>query len=296
MALTTGYDPAQIEALCTRIGQTRQALRAFVPNEPLGELDLVCGCSDCIADADYRRLVSRSPATFTGRDIGAYFGGAGAVDAPETDEARTEAFAIYLHVLDHLADAVLASRDLERAYTRVHSFVEPSYWLEPLYATDLIDALDPAAAQKISRLLTDLTELGVARNHARLPDVLIYLSRATDRFRMVVDSFLYGPPRRHLAFWVAVAGWTPNSPAGRQNNGVSDFRRSFSFMKPEDRVFLEDALADPGRGALLERYAFAARDADWLGYLSRLVAWRENTIMRSRSNRAEATRGQVDRF
>lgn len=287
MGVRTGYTKAELDAYRTEVMTCRNILHAHLPREPLRGLELVCGCELCFEPDEYLRLARTPPCDFNRADVGRYFGGAGAVNAERTPEARTEALAILLHCLDALADAVLV-RDTSKEgfYRRADWFIEPSYWHEPLYATGVMDDLPQRLASAVDGLLLALVHIAVARGSPRFEDCLIYLSRASGCFEPTLHAILADRPHKRLAFWVSVSGWSPNSPAGFENQGVSDFPRDFGFMaKPHIRL-LEDALADPATERLLERFAYAARDEVWLAYLSRLVSWRENTVLRNKFSRA----------
>ncbi|OAN69110.1 hypothetical protein A8B78_21705 [Jannaschia sp. EhC01] len=285
MAVKTGYKKREVADLRARIKAHRAALRTHLPDAPLGDLRLVCGCSNCIDDDAYQALTTIPVPALTPRQVSFYFGGAG-VMAPDTGaEARVEAFGIFLHVLDALAEAVLAEREVEGSYRRAWDFVEPEYWHLPLYRSGFLEDLTGPQRTQIADFLVDCVELGIAKNLPRMDDALVFLSLVTDRFGAVLEGIAKGPPRRQLAFWIAVAGWAPNSPAGKKNNGVKNFCNSFAFMEESARHALEDALADPEVEILLDRYAFAAKDREWLGFLSRLVAWRENTVALNAANR-----------
>lgn len=286
MSVPTGYSRNEIEDLMLRIIQRRNALSGLFPRQPLGPLRLVCSCDQCIHPAALPQLEKLAPADLSPELVGQYLGAAGALDVPQDAEARSEALAIFLHVLNCLGEAVMEGRDVERTFRRVWWFVEPEYWLASLFRTGFAPTLAPKARSLVADQLSDMLQCAIARGSARIEDCVVYLGMATDALPRVLAEIRSGRPRRHLGFWVGISGASPNSPAGMKNAGVSDFRRSYRFMDESDLRLLEDALADPATGRLIERFAFAARDPEWLGYLSRLLAWRDNTVLRNAETRA----------
>lgn len=280
MGVPTGYSDAERKALRDALAQGRARLRAAVPAEPMGGPLLVCSCDRCF-DTTALKVLQRVPARdLTPEQIGQYFGGAGAVDIPTDDDARREAQIVFLHVMDALAEAVLADRRTERAYKREHSFVEPNYWQLGILRTGFINAMEARLREDVIGLLQVMLEICLAKGSARLEDCVDYLGCFDGALERMLERLQSGPPRRHLAFWAGLGGGAANSPAGMRGNGVSDFPRTFNLMPDTALAALIAALDAPATGRMMERFGYAAKDAEWLGFLSRLIAWRENTMLR----------------
>lgn len=145
--------------------------------------------------------------------------------------ARFGAAGIYLHVLDALAEAVLAAREIEKEFSRVWSFVEPNYWHEPLYQSGFLQDLKEDRRDMISGLLEDLVELGIAKNLPRLEDALIYLTLLAECFPAELVGITGGPPRRHLAFWIAVAEGRRTLRRARRAKASPNSCNDFRFME-----------------------------------------------------------------
>ena len=119
MAVKTGNKKDEVAALQGRIALGRAALRTHLPDAPLGNIHLVCCCSNCIEDSVFEGLCNTPISALTPQQVSFYFGGAGVLAQDTNADARQEAFAIYFHVLDALAEAVLADKAIERDYARV---------------------------------------------------------------------------------------------------------------------------------------------------------------------------------
>lgn len=281
MAVKTGYKKADLAAQAARIKVQSAALIAKLPRQPLQVLELVCGCDRCIDPPIYAQLIRTPPPAMTTDMIGQYFGGAGAVSIDAGEVEQREARVILTHVLAHLGDAVCRTREDERSYARKVYFIEPAYWIEGLFRTGVIDTLPHGVAAQIRVFLGEVVTHAAATGSARLGDALTYLALATNALPDVLDGFRKGHSRYHLRFWTTLAGGQVRRGDDGQNPRGMDLFWWFDLM-PEPAVeALMLALDHPETGRMMERYALAARDEEWLIYLSRLLQWREATLARS---------------
>ncbi|ABD53465.1 hypothetical protein [Jannaschia sp. CCS1] len=281
MAVRTGYKTAELAAQAERIKLQAAALVADLPRQPLQVLELVCACDRCIDPPAYDQLIRTPPPQLTTYMVGQYFGGAGAVKVETGMAEQREARIILTHVLAHLGEAVCRSREEERKYYRQAYFIEPAYWIEGLFRTGVIDTLSHEVATQIRVYLMEVVTHASAKGSARLNDALTYLALATTALPDVLERYRTGPSRRHLRFWTSVAGGlVQRGPDGQNPRGV-DLYKWFDAM-PEPAVeTLVLALDHPDTERMMERYALAAQDRDWLTYLSRLMQWREATLAQS---------------
>lgn len=282
MAVKAGYKKTELAAQADRIRTQAAAMVADLPAQPLQVLELVCGCPMCIDETAYLQLIRTPPPEFTKAQIGQYFGGAGAVPvdigAPEQREARV----IFTHVLAHLGDAVLRPRDQERTYRYEDYFIEPAYWIASLFRTEFIGILPHEVATQYRVYLTDVVTYASATGSARLSDALTYLALATPALPDVMETFRTGPPRRYLRFWTTLAGGSVSSDPAMTRQARWDIHLACDAMPVPARMQLLDAMAAPEVEALITRYAMAARDEAWLLYLSRLLEWRDGSVLATR--------------
>lgn len=253
---------------------------AELPREPLREILLMCSCDRCIDPPAYGQLIRVPPPDVTPDLIGQYFGGAGAVHAGQSEQEQYEARVIFTHVLWHLVEAVTApDRTEERAYARRHSFVEPEHWTYSLLRTDFHTAMPEPAATQMRALLVDVVWYAIANGSPRLQDTLIYLAMVADALPEVLEDLRKGPPRRYLRFWTTIAGGSVSSHPDMTRQARFDIHLFFNAMPVEGRMQLLAAMSDPDVEAMISRYAFAAREEGWLLYLSRLLDWRDRSIL-----------------
>ena len=281
MAVKTGHKEADLAAQEARIKTQSAALVAELPRQPLQVLELVCCCDRCIDPPAYRQLIRTPPPAITTAMIGQYFGGAGAVIIDTGEAEQREARVILTHVLAHLGDAVCRTRDEERTYARQVYFIEPAYWIEGLFRTGVTGTLSHGVRAQIRVYLTEVVTYAAATGSARLGDALTYMTLATSALPDVLEGFRTGPARQHLRFWTSLAGGQVRRGEGGKNPRGMDLFRSFDLMPERSVETLMLALDHPETERMMERYALAARDQEWLIYLSRLLQWREATLSQS---------------
>lgn len=282
MAVKTGYKKAELAAQAARIRTQAAALVAELPTQPLQALELVCCCPMCIDEDVYLQLVRTPPPQFTPGQIGQYFGGAGAVRVEIGAQEQREARVIFTHVLACLGAAVLRSREEERAYRRQDYFIEPEYWILSLLRTNFIDALPHAVVAQFRVYLIEVVNHAIATGSGRLSDALTYLALTTNALPDVLEKLRTGPPRRYLRFWTALARGYVSSDPEMTRQSVWDIHGAYNAMPIPGRLQLLEAMEAPEVEVLITRYALAAKDEGWLLYLSRLLEWRDRSVLATR--------------
>lgn len=279
MSVNTGYKKAELAEMNARLTAQAEALVAGLPSAPLRELALVCACSNCIDVPAYDLLIRMPPPNLTPDLIGQYFGGVAVVEGGTSVEDQFEARVVFTHVLAQLAEATLRDRPQERVYLRQHYSIEPEHWTRTLLKTGFHDALPEAERDRICAQLADIVFYAGASGSGRLCDALTYLGMLTDALPGVLEAVRQGPPRRQLRFWTTFVGWQVSShPKGRTDPGF-DLNVMLSSMPEAGIDAMCAALEHPETERMIESYAFAAQDPEWLLYLSRLLKWRENTVL-----------------
>ncbi|GAB5448831.1 MAG: hypothetical protein Gyms2KO_37040 [Gymnodinialimonas sp.] len=280
--MKTGYTKAENAAQAARIKAQAAAMVAELPQRPLQALELVCGCSMCIDAEAYGQLIRTPPPHMTTAMIRQYFGGAGVLEVETDASAQLEARVIFTHVLAHLGAAVCRPRTQERVHRREESFIEPNYWILPLLRTGFLDTLPHEVAAQYRVFLIDVVTHAVATGSARLGDALTYLAMVTNALPDVLEKFRIGPPRRYLRFWTTLAVGSVSSHPEMTRQARWDIHLSCNAMPIAARLRLLDALASDEVEALITRYALAARDEGWMLYLSRLLEWRDRSVLATR--------------
>ncbi|MEJ6395641.1 hypothetical protein V8J82_20450 [Gymnodinialimonas sp. 2305UL16-5] len=281
MAVRTGYKKSEIRGLACRISDRSNALVAALPEDPLRELHLVCCCDRCIDPEALQRIRKTPPTRLTDDLINQYFGGAAAVEAATDEQARLEAYIILTHVIAHLGHMTTLPDAEARDYSRQHHYLPADYLIPYLFATGFAPRLGPQKQAEINDYLLDLARYAVAKRARSFDNVLCYLSLFGNRLPDLFEEFRQARPLRQLRLWTTLArGHVTSHPDGRAS--PKDLHLWFSGMPLADRQHLLAALEAPQTAMLIERFAFAARDRDWLTYLSRLLEWREMSILATR--------------
>ncbi|WP_224816995.1 hypothetical protein [Hasllibacter sp. MH4015] len=281
MAVKTGYTNAELSALAARIRAQAHALVTALPEEPLRALHLTCTCDRCIDPAAYPKLCRTPPPQMTEDLITQYFGGVAAVETQTTEEARFEARVILTHVLALFGRMVVMPAEEGRAMRRRLSYLDGDYLLPYLLRTGFLPRLSAGVRGQITAYLVDVAHYAIARGSAAVDTALCYVGIFTDALPDLLESYRAGPPRRHLRFWTALGRGFVTKGDDTARNG-KDLHLWLRGMNPPDRLLVLHALEAPEVAMLFERYAFQARDPDWLQYLSNLLDWREKTILSTR--------------
>lgn len=281
MPVKTGYEISELTVQAERIKTLAAALVAELPSKPLQALELVCVCDRCIELNVYLQLIRTPPLQFTMDQIGQYFGGAGTVPIDIGEAGKREAHIIFTHVLAHLGYSILRTREQERTYRSATYFIKPAYWIESLMKTGFIETLPHEVKVQMRVYLLEVVTHAAAKNSAHFHDALTYLTMATDALPQLLEDVRTGPSRKHLRFWTSVAsGLVTRGPGGENPAGI-DLYSWFSSMPERAVDTLMLALDHPKTERMMERYAMAAKDEEWLTYLSRLLQWREATLQQS---------------
>lgn len=278
MAVKTGYTTGELGTLRERIARRADALIADLPREPLWQLNLTCTCDRCIDPDVLPVLCKTAPPHMTDRMISQYFGGVTASLTDQTEASQYEARVILTHVMAHLGRMIILPREAAREMSVRLSYVDADYMIPGLFKTDFLPQVPVATKADMRSYLLDVAHYAIAAKTTRLDDVLCYLALFTDALPEFIDTYRTGPPRRHLRFWTSIAGGSVSNDRTGVRGG-KDFHLFYSGMPRADRERLLAALEAPEVPLLIERYAFQARDPQWLQYLSNLLEWREATIL-----------------
>lgn len=128
-------------------------------------------------------------------------------------------------------------------------------------------------------LLVDITHYAVANGSPLLSKTLTYLSIVTNALPEVLERVRTGLPRQHLRLWTTLAGGAVSSHPDATQQARFDIHLFCHAMPIEGRFQLLSAMASSEVEALITRYALAAKDEAWLLYLSRLLEWRDRSIL-----------------
>ena len=290
MAVKTGYKKNELARAERELITAARALVSALPAAPIGAPQLVCCCDRCIDPPALAAIMKTPPKDWPRDLVSQYYGGAGAVGVDDSAEGRDEAWIVLTHTVSLLAQGIALPSDEQRDFTRANHFIEPEYWTMNLLRTGVIASRDPLEIAQMRAVLTDCVALAAAKGGRLLRDALSFLALTGDGLRPALASVKDLPARKQLRFWTSFAGWIDHSPHPRYSVRGIDLHQHYFAMPVEGREALCAALEDPATERLIERYAFAAQDADWARYLSRLLQWREATLLSTQwSERAKET-------
>ncbi|WP_039018157.1 hypothetical protein [Halocynthiibacter namhaensis] len=281
MAIRTGYTKAELLVMARTITAQADALVAELPNQPLQVLALACDCDRCI-DPDSVWALRRTPAPdLTTALVAQYLGGLGAMGLETDDDARFEARVMLTHVVTEYGRWVVQSSGVTGNKSIRPSHLSPFGIVECLFQTGVVPRLDATLQTQIQDYLSDVVRYCVAQRARGLDGALCFLSLFGGRIQDIMEEFQTGRPLRSLRFWTALAR---GHICSHQNHRTipKDLHRWFVGMPKMDREYLLCALEEPGVERLMERFAFSAKDPGWLLYLSRLLEWREVSILATR--------------
>ncbi len=279
MAVKTGYKKEELAEMSERLLADAQALVSTLQSETLDELRLVCCCDRCIDPPALRALCATPPSGWSRDLMSQYYGGAGAVGAAGGLAEQVEAWIVLVHTIALLAQGTTLSRDDQRAFMRNNHFIEPEHWTMNLIRSGVLENRPAADIERLATLLNDCALLASARDSSMLRDALTFSGLVEGALSKTLASIRALPPRKRLRFWTNFAGWIDHGPTLKRSITGIDLHRWYRAMPPEGREALLAALEDVDVARLIERYAYAAQDETWARYLSRLLEWREATIL-----------------
>ena len=281
MAIRTGYTRSELAEMVQAVTDQADVLVAGLPNEPLREILLACNCGRCL-DPEALLSLRRTPAPeLIDALIAQYFSGLGATGTKTNEHARFEARVILTHAIAIIGRWVVLPSGKADRRSGPFSYLSPSGSMQCLFETGVVATLDTELRTEIQNYLSDVVRYCVAKGSPHLDSALCLLSLFGGRVQDIVAEFKVDRPLRHLRFWTALARRHVSAdPDDRVN--ATDLHKWLSEMTLMDREHLLTALEEPEVGRLIERFAFNAKDEAWMLYLSRLLEWREASILATR--------------
>ncbi len=290
MAVRTGYKNAELARAGRDLVAAASALVSTLPATLIGTPRLVCCCDRCIDPPALSAIMRTPPQEWSCDLISQYYGGAGAVGGDDSPEGQEEAWIVLVHTIALLAEGIALPRDEQRDFMRANHFIEPEYWTMNLLRTGVVQTRRAQDNAQVQAVLTDCVALAAAKGGRLLRDALGFLALTGDGLPPFLASIKGWPARRQLRFWTSLCGWIDHSPHPRNPVHGIDLHQYHIAMPVAGREALCAALEDPATERLIERYALAAQDEDWARYLSRLLQWREATLLSTQwSDRATET-------